>query len=196
MLWPHISRSPRVRVPPPPPQHSHTPSPASPLFHHFPALCSKVDAGAAEEAQSLLVSGANTLCKHGKFAEGADLGDMLLATLEGRAAPLTQGAVDAVLAISGGFAPDAGAPLVRFLRAATKWAASAPSEEAAAGGKRGTPAAGEAARARWLESLHAATARACVAAGAEYYADAQRHFLEAAAPAEFGRFLWAWAARG
>ena len=144
----------------------------------------KLDGGSLPQARDLLVDGAAALFAHGKAAEGLDLGDMLLKTLL-VGAPLDAASVDAVGAVAGGVppGPDNAKAKAAFLRSATKWASAA-------------PGAAEPANAPLLAKLHALTASACEACGPEFYADAQRHYLEAESPVEFAAFLAKWAATG
>ena len=64
-------------------------------------------------ALTLVVSGAETLSRHGAHAEAFDLGDLLLrGVLEAKGAPLAAYCVAAIEAISAGVSPSRGATLV------------------------------------------------------------------------------------
>jgi len=143
----------------------------------------KVDSGAFGDARALLVSGAAALSRSGKVLEALDLGDMLvkdvLAVAAGEEVARALADVLAIAAAVPGGACTTQA--VAYLRSAIR--AAGRCEEGVV-----TPTL--------LAQLHEATARACVAGGPEFYPDAQRHFLEASAPAAFAELLLVWAARG
>lgn len=150
----------------------------------------------------MVVQGANTLCKHGKANEGADLGDMLLKSYTSLKTPLTPAAVDAIAAILDGFQDGAEAAKVKFAKNAVHWVAHT-GEQAAEDGEKAAEDGeeeeeGEEAEGRRALSdrVHLLTARACVQGGPEYYADASRHFLESGAGAEYGGCLYRWARGG
>jgi hypothetical protein len=175
------------------------------LQHYRTLVKRKLDGGHADDAWALVAQGARALASRAHPAEAADLVDMLVKDLEASHVPLTDAAVARVLAAAAAFPPgDAGACAAAspVLRAATRWAAHAPLRDAAAaGGDRGGGGEEEgdadwAARRALAARLHLAAARACRGAGAQFAADAQRHFLEAAAPEEFAEFLVAWVREG
>ncbi len=142
------------------------------------------------------MQGAGILASHGKAAEGGDLGDMLLKTFAAAGVALTRARVDALAAIADTFpAATAAQGKVNFLRAALRWAGAA-AKAAPAAGAGGAGEAEEESGAALLARLHLLTARACVAGGDEFAADAQRHYLECGAGAEFGSFLFGWATAG
>ena len=160
----------------------------------------RIDAGAAGEAASLVARGAETLAAHGRPAEAGDLCEMLVKSYEATSTPLTRDSVDAVTGAARAFASRgalAAAAAVPFLRAACRWAARAPLRHggrSAGGADDDDESDGDAASRHALCALlHAECARACVGAGPEFFADAQRHYLEADSAPEFGAFLWSWA---
>jgi hypothetical protein len=170
------------------------------LQHYRTLVKRKLDGGHAADAWSLVAQGAASLASRAHPAEAADLVDMLVKDLEASRVPLTGAAVERVEAAAAAFPAGAGAACAAaapVLRAATRWAAHAPLREGGGGG--GDEEEGDAdwaARRALAARLHLAAARACRGAGPQFAADAQRHFLEAAAPGEFAEFLVAWVRGG
>lgn len=138
------------------------------------------------------------LSTHGKANEAADLGDMLLKTYAAQRIQLAQSRVDAVKSISAAFPATGAVAQVNFLRAALHWAQNAPKPAAAAGAgssvdvdeEMSTSDAADEAQTALLAQLRLVAARACAAAGDEFYGEAQRHYLEANVGIEFGAFLY------
>ena len=169
------------------------------LQHYRTLVKRKLDGGHADDAWSLVAQGAKALAARAHPAEAADLVDMLVKDLEASHVPLTAAAVERVLAAAAAFPAGDGAACAAaspVLRAATRWAAHAPLREG--GGTVGDEEseADWGARKTLAARLHLAAARVCRGAGAQFAADAQRHFLEAAAPEEFAEFLVAWIREG
>ena len=205
----------------------------------------RFDAGAVDEFRSLVVSGARALASHGKPSEAADLGDLLIKTLDAKKVPIDSKDVDAVLDVSacltdGGGVVDqssrsssahvktaseikAHAIRVSFLQSALRWAKSSPRSASSStmttatttGSKKAAetsffdgddgedgmletdadPPAGS--RQALLSKLELVAARACVAAGDEYFADAQKHFVSTiGSGSECGQFLFVWSSAG
>ena len=160
----------------------------------------QLDAGDFDAGAALVASGVAALARHGRAPEGADLYDMLIKTLTLVSAACAEPAkVAALVRAADAFtASDAatGAASMGVLASAARWVAGAPLREggAAGGADEGTS---DAAKRRALAApLHMAAAAAAAAAGADFAPDAARHYLEAAAPADFGAFLVKWAKGG
>lgn len=149
----------------------------------------KVDSGALEDACALLVSGASILCKHGKASEALDLADVLVKTVCVPTQPLSRGVIDTAITICSCTPPVAVGGGLRFIKAAIKWAVNAPLTPEDDG-------EGSTLRADRIAQLHLAAAKLAVSGGTEFYSNAQRHFLEAAAPTEFAAFLLSWSSGG
>jgi hypothetical protein len=208
----------------------------------------RFDAGAIDEFRSLIVSGARALASHGKPSEAADLGDLLIKTLEAKKVPIEMNDVTSIADISACLAEGGGAITesnrsssarsntaseikahairVSFLQCAIRWAKSSPktgslssssSSAGAAGSGSGSSSAAMqfdaddgdddmietdsdppvGSRQALLSKLELLAARACVAAGDEYYADAQKHFVSSiGSGAECGQFLFVWCSTG
>jgi len=198
----------------------------------------RFDAGAVDEFRSLVVSGARALASHGKPSEAADLGDLLIKTLDAKKVSIDSKDVDAVMDVSacltdGGGVVDqssrsssshtktateikAHAIRVSFLQSALRWAKSSPRSTSSSAGTKtaaavtiidnedgedgmletdADPPAGS--RQALLSKLELVTARACVAAGDEYFADAQKHFVATiGSGSECGQFLFVWSSAG
>lgn len=175
--------------------------------NQYDQLCSKIDGKAYDEALSLVVTGAASLLRHGKALEALDLSDMMLKDLLTlNAQPLKDAYVSAALEIVKGIpAGVAVNQTVAFLRGMIRWAKAAVEKAAgsSSSGKSNSSSTstssdglkGEEAEAA-IARLHDAAARTCVGGGAEFYPDAQRHFLEARNPAGFASFLADWATSG
>ena len=203
----------------PPPHTTHQETHALYTPHTRYLANRKIDAGALVEAEAMLVEGARTLLRHGKALEGLDLADMMLKSLfTANSVPLTARACASIVDISESVPKGSEAVRATFLRSAVKWANDAAvdtspvatSASADAGASSASSAvtsvkvSGSAAaltdrqrrHADLVSDLHRTMALACVAAGPEHYADAQRYFIEAHAPAAFAEFLHDWALKG
>lgn len=156
----------------------------------------KIDARAFDEARCLLVAGTETLLRSGKAAEAFDLADMLLkALLIAHGLPLTEDVVTAVLGICSLAPPPSAGLGLRFVKAAIRWATKdapidpSPADDSAPGdgaaSKSGASPAATQRHQKRTAQLHQAAAQLAVSGGPEFFADAQRHFLEADAPQAF-----------
>lgn len=160
----------------------------------------KIDSKSFDEARELLLAGVQTLLRSGKAAEALDLADMLLkALLSAHAIPLTQAVTDALQGVISLVPPASAALGLRFAKAAIRWASkdspvdpsgvdgsAAPSTAVVRRADGSAPPSPAELRHRGrLAQLHGAAARLAASAGPAFYADAQRHFLEADAPEEF-----------
>ena len=143
------------------------------------------------------------MLKKGKTAEALDLADMLLkALLSAHSIPLTKDVVDAVSIICGQVPPASAALGLRFSKTAIRWATNdapvdpAPdslSDESASSSSRAISLRGSDSKpspavlrhSGRVAQLHKAAARLAVSGGPEFYADAQRHYIEADCPEEF-----------
>ena len=174
------------------------------LLLHSIHIYSKVDAGQLDEAQTLVIQGVNILSSHNKYAEAADLGDMLIKTYTTNNTSLSDTIIDAICQVSSAFPANAAAAAVNItvLRAALKWASHAPlsssftaltSSSSTSSSSTSTTDNALTPQQILLAKLHVLAARACVLAGPEYYSDGQRHYLESyGSGTEFGAFLWKW----
>jgi len=161
----------------------------------------KLDGGKLEEGCSMVAQGASALVASGRPAEASDLVDMLIKSYDAQKELLDEANVGRLCDVAAVF-PATSAPacaaLAPVLRAAARWAEGAPlTLDPSAQARPEEESEADSKRRRDLKArVHAACAAACSAAGAEFAADAQRHFLEAQVPKLFAEFLFSWASTG
>lgn len=164
----------------------------------------------------MVIQGVNILSSHQKYAEAADLGDMLIKTYTTNNTSLSEATINAICNVSTEFPSNATVAVVNilFLRSALKWAQNAPVEtsmtdlsnnnnnhstlSSSSSTNTATPSVSSSLTPQQilLSRLHLLTARACVTAGSEHYSDAQRRYLESyGAGTEFGNFLHDWSTK-